>query len=200
MNLSFTAIHPAMHHTNIPGRLGGNWNDPGETWTSNNFKKTTSKVSGFLHHPIISNHLQSYPIHEPKVSPQDAWSTGRFQRMSKQAWRPGKHMFRSHSPKKSDVRPKKVSPTMFVMFVGLPTVSNSHKYKLHQVASSCIISYHIISSMNPNVILSNVNVHQSSYLYRGPHLLQINGGFRSRYVQSLGQLSNLNPTPTMHAL
>ena len=59
VNLSFTAIHPAMHHTNIPGQLGGNWNDPGETWTSNNFKKTTSKVSGFLHHPIISNHIQS---------------------------------------------------------------------------------------------------------------------------------------------
>ena len=80
-----------------------------------------------------------------------------------------KKMFRSHN--KKPVRPKKVSPTMFVMFVGFLTDSNSHKYhkyKLHQVASYHIISYHIIFSMNPNVILSNVCVHQSSCLYRGP--------------------------------
>lgn len=53
-----------------------------------------------------------------------------------------KKMFRSHN--KKPVRPKEVSPTMFVMFVGFLTDSNSHKYhkyKLHQVASYHIISY-----------------------------------------------------------
>ena len=73
---------------------------------------------GFPHRMHSLSFLHFLPCEQ--LGDFNGWQT------SLAAWQ--KHVSEPQS-EKSDVRPKKVSPTMFVVLVGLLTDSNSHKYK-----------------------------------------------------------------------